>query len=159
MHHNEFAYWLQGYFELRQSADSQAFDEEQIKIITQHLDLVRKVEGTNNEFEGWLRGVLDCYFLSGGHGVLKFQTLIQKRLGELFQHEIDTQYENREELQKIHDGETSLFKPLTEKELKKAKKEAEKKMEEWSEKNRKKAAFAIPPGMPAMPRSDVRYMC
>ena len=36
----EFAYWLQGFFELSKKFNLQSLDETQVQMIKQHLDLV-----------------------------------------------------------------------------------------------------------------------
>jgi hypothetical protein len=36
----EFAYWLQGFFEISKISNLQSLDETQVQIIKEHLDLV-----------------------------------------------------------------------------------------------------------------------
>jgi len=92
MKSNEFTYWLQGYFELRE--DDGALSLSQIKCIKRHIELVQKVEGLEaGLFIFWLTGVLDAInCLETDLDELGITDLIKGKLGEYFKHEIDDSY-------------------------------------------------------------------
>lgn len=113
MKNYEFAYWFQGYFELREADDILTFD--QIECIRKHIKLVEKVEKDNiNGFIMWLKGALDVisHLKSLEDHVLT--NLIKEKLGECFKHEIDNSYGKdlhkvdqdklKEKLDEIHNG-------------------------------------------------------
>lgn len=102
----EFAYWLQGYFELSIGGVSVApiiLSEKQIQIIKNHLALVREVD-RDNSFTSWLNGILEAIEL-GLKIDEKATAKIQERLNSCFQHEIDTTYKgDPKKLAEIHAG-------------------------------------------------------
>lgn len=106
MKHRDFAYWLQGYFELNPTG---GIHSTEARIIRNHLNLVEKVEGELDDFGKWLAVVLETIItISGSKECIKITDLVKKRLAEKFKHEIDPTFENLEELQKIHDGEQTV---------------------------------------------------
>ena len=90
----EFAYWLQGYFELSiggaTSVVPVVLSEKQIQIIKNHLALVREVD-RDNSFTSWLNGILEAIEL-GLKIDEKATAKIQEHLNNCFQHEIDPTY-------------------------------------------------------------------
>lgn len=100
MTNREFMYWLQGYFELSdEQAPRPALTVEQVMVIRNHLNLVRKVEKKLEEFPSWLEGFLDSH-----EGLTAEATdKIKVKLASVFKHEIDPSYKGDQvELNKIH---------------------------------------------------------
>lgn len=101
----EFCYWLQGYFELRES--DRPLSDKQIKIIAVHLrmvDLHDKSDGRSRQFCQYLSNAVSAF---GEVQLSASQTQqVRKLLSEVFVHEIDPSYpsDEIEELQKIHNG-------------------------------------------------------
>ena len=56
MKHNEFVYWLQGYFEL---SKDDLLTKDQINIIRAHIALSKEVTKKKSAFQNWLEGVFD----------------------------------------------------------------------------------------------------
>lgn len=102
MKHAEFAYWLQGAFEI---LEPEYLTAKQAGIIIAHLNLVRKIEGSNNDFEMELRGMLEAAIMAMNEVTTPVLDAIKEKLNGLFRHEIDPSYEgDPQELQAIHDG-------------------------------------------------------
>lgn len=101
----EFAYWLQGYFEITQPA---TVESNKIDIIKKHLSLVFEFDKVNSHIKNF------CYRLSGmlaltrlnEHGLDKDTTeLIKSELSSLFIHSIDPTYGDikmQDKLNEIH---------------------------------------------------------
>jgi hypothetical protein len=105
----EFAYWLQGYFELSPEG-AIVLSERQIQIIKNHLALVREVD-KDNSFTSWLNGILEAIDL-GLRIDEKATTKIQERLNNCFQHEIDPTYKgDPQKLAGIHAGKPGSPRP------------------------------------------------
>lgn len=112
-----FAYWLQGFFELSGDASNE-ITEKRKDIIKKHLELVFKYEKTPSKFCNWLKGFLDA--LGDNNIDYDKKALIRIELNSIFEHEIDLTYGDskmQEDLLNIHnqkpfydnDGKT-LFK-------------------------------------------------
>ena len=104
----EFCYWLQGAFEL---TGLSAFTDGQLKCIRKHLELVLATDQTGQppmavSFCSWLRGVVD--FISAEDG--KHTLAVQSRLHGCFEHAIDHGYQNKEQLDSIHNQPNSGLK-------------------------------------------------
>lgn len=103
----EFAYWLQGFFEL---GESHKMTDRQLEVVSDHLALVftlgvppHSAASTESElFAYWLRDQL----VSGNHTYLVLGMVT--KLKDIFVHEIDPSYTNDPELQAkmnaTHDG-------------------------------------------------------
>ena len=97
MHTNEFCYWLQGYFELKdelESNESKGFPltQKQMECIRRHMDIVKSVDkGNTGPFILWLEGVLS---LAQGSTVDPNHTtdLIRTKLAGIFKDVIDKSY-------------------------------------------------------------------
>lgn len=107
---NEFCYWLQGHFELKEGVDNQ-FSPAQIECVGNHLALVEKVEGSLSGFPAWLHAAMDVQKrMESPKGTVssgdeRFWGAVQRKLAEAFVHEIDPTYGgDPAELQAIHDG-------------------------------------------------------
>lgn len=105
---NEFAYWLQGYFELRE--EDKPLTREQWDVVINHINLVKKVlEGSKRDladalfsnlkenstvaFINWLVGILEAAATPELKVDLDAITpLVKKKLGEQFEHVIDKGY-------------------------------------------------------------------
>jgi acetylglutamate kinase len=84
MKSENFAYWLQGLFEL---ANPQTLSNHQIKLIKNHLNMVKIHEKQLSKFCEWLSDILEFYFLGE---LTEHQTsLIKKKLAQEFIHVID----------------------------------------------------------------------
>jgi len=100
MRTHEFAYWLQGYFELQENTN--ALTRKQAECIVRHAQLVTTVERTRTgNFVSWVRGVLQTAGMidneeSNGAKFEDFSAslteLIRAELHECFKHEIDNKY-------------------------------------------------------------------
>jgi len=108
MKFDQFAYWLQGYFELRN--DHCSLSLEQVSKICNHIKLVETCSKNEpiHSMLGFLKGLLFQYEAASSNQRVAIAQKIQKELSELFKHEIDPKMEPdpkfREELQRIHDG-------------------------------------------------------
>ncbi len=107
MFQNEFSYWVQGFFELRNETeqDNQALTEAQWRCVKKHLELVKTVEKKGlSGFPAWLDGVLTvatCPELVVDQKALT--RLVETKLGEHFQHVIDKTYPGDQKvLNEIH---------------------------------------------------------
>ena len=116
MNPRDFAFWLQGFYELNISCGKDyQFTVEQIKLILKHIELVkaymrdrkkiRSGDYTHDkaQFVFWLEGVL----AASGSNVYQ---LVQTRLSHLFEHVIDKEISgDQDEFNSIHgsapDGE------------------------------------------------------
>jgi hypothetical protein len=104
MKSNEFAYWLQGWFEIGEGP--LAMSPRQKRLVRDHLDLVFKHEGDSgiavSGFCQWLDGVFTVV------GSKQFDTdllaMVQERLNKEFLHVIDQTYpaEQQDALNTIH---------------------------------------------------------
>lgn len=97
MHTNEFVYWFQGYFELKdelESDESKGFPltQKQIECIKRHIDIVKSVDKENTgNFILWLEGVLSLAQYSdidSNHTT----DLIRTELARIFRDVIDKSY-------------------------------------------------------------------
>lgn len=112
MQSRDFCYWLQGYFEIQGIYTSSfgndiSFTQNQLKCITNHLNLVFKCEEFNSsksyQFCLSVRVDLDLNVL--GSRKLDF-VKIRESLNNVFTHEIDNTFTgDKIELQQIHDGD------------------------------------------------------
>ena len=119
MTHQDFYFWLQGYFELRQ--DDSWLDAKQLDCITNHLNLVRKVDGRLKGFASWLDGMLTAFTIAcqGDNEYpdrLSFTKSIQEKLSECFAHEVDGKYDagkqgTKIDLSNIHKPTKPPFDP------------------------------------------------
>jgi len=97
MHTNEFVYWLQGYFELKdelESTESKGFPltRKQMECIRRHMDIVKSVDKENTgNFILWLEGVLSLAQYSD-IDYNDTTDLIRTKLAGIFKHEIDKSY-------------------------------------------------------------------
>ncbi len=93
MKSRDFCYWLQGYFELSAPCNSLATDlsVEQSGIVRQHLNMVLIHEGPQaNPFCHWLHGFFQG--IVGQRASEEQVALIQRRLTDVFVHEIDPSF-------------------------------------------------------------------
>ncbi len=112
MKSNEFAYWLQGFFELGGGAIS-VLNNQQCIILKKHLEMVFKYEKTPSSFCLWLKGFLDSADIACGDPAQldldeDFINLIKAELHKIFKHEIDLTYGNsaiQNELNHIHNNQ------------------------------------------------------
>jgi hypothetical protein len=81
MTNREFLYWLQGYFELDAGA-ARAFTDEQLRLIRNHLNLVKHVDGQLAPFPQKLESLLD----SGAKLDEKTVAMLARELDALFDH-------------------------------------------------------------------------
>jgi hypothetical protein len=119
MKHQDFYFWLQGYFELR--ADDDAFTDVQLDYILNHLNLVKKVDGPLGGFAAWIDGMLSAFVIArragpGYPGQHAFTKSIQEKLSECFAHEVDNKYDAgkhgaKAELAEIHKPHHPPFDP------------------------------------------------
>jgi hypothetical protein len=100
MNNINFAFWLQGFFELR--SQPEPLTQNQVELIYSHLQLAKKVDGKLDSFGAWLEALLDLVKTGSAKLDEKTMELITTKLGELFQHEIDPLYKDGEALNKIH---------------------------------------------------------
>lgn len=105
MNSKDFAYWLQGYFELRTDSTS-ILTETQIKIIKQHLELVKVTDKKLQGFCAWLNTIFELldtlklsFNVSFNEELMKILSI---KLNEEFKHVIDPTYSAQEVLNKIH---------------------------------------------------------
>lgn len=101
----EFAYWLQGYFEITEPA---IIELNKIEIIKKHLDLVFEFDKVNSHIKNF------CYRLSGMLALRRINdqgldedttALIKSELSSLFIHSIDPTYGDakmQDKLNQIH---------------------------------------------------------
>lgn len=109
MHSHEFCYWLQGYFELRETGT--ALTKKQMDCIARHVELVKAVDKTQSgNFVHWIRGVIGTTVVIDRleENKSKFENfsasiteLIKAELANCFKHEIDNKY-GIEGLDQIH---------------------------------------------------------
>ena len=99
----EFAYWLQGYYELAKPTE---LDEEVTTLVKRHLELVLHWDKAPGDLILWLQGVLaltDPKKLDA-----RVTKMIGNRLADIFQHVIDPSYTDDQQqqqlMQDIHDG-------------------------------------------------------
>lgn len=109
----EFAYWLQGYFEIAEPA---TVELSKIEIIKKHLSLVFEFDKVNSHIKNF------CYRLSGMLAIQRINgqcldedttALIKSELSSLFAHSIDPTYGNevvQNKLNQIH-GTSTTTKP------------------------------------------------
>lgn len=109
----EFAYWLQGYFEIAEPA---TVELSKIEIIKKHLSLVFEFDKGNSHMKNF------CYRLSGMLAIRRINgvgldgdmtDLIKSELSSLFVHSIDPTYGDKEtqnKLNQIH-GTSNATKP------------------------------------------------
>lgn len=104
MRSNDFAFWLQGYFELRE--EGLPLNPRQLGIVKAHLALVRETEGKKlGGFPEWLQGTLDA--MGDQPMDERLLRLVEKRLANEFEHVIDPLYEkgkNKQNLDWLHGG-------------------------------------------------------
>lgn len=103
MKHNEFCYWLQGYFEIGALEHNVThLGKDGLECVERHLALVEKVEGKKlTGFAAWLGGFLAHAGCCDAKDVEK----IRARLAEEFQHVIDPSYGGDQDgLNAIHHG-------------------------------------------------------
>ncbi len=99
-----FCYWLQGYFEILNQDNLEAW---QYKIIDRELNRITEDLGL---YTNWLRLVVDEVVLSNFDVSImqRFTPIIKEELNLIFLHVIDDTYEaeghSKEILQNIHDG-------------------------------------------------------
>ena len=104
----DFAYWLQGYFEI---AEPKVLDVKATELVKRHLGLVFKYEKKPTmNFPIWLNGFLEI----GKPDELNEAVLniIKKELNSLFKHEIDPLYGDnimQHELNSIHNNKPSFL--------------------------------------------------
>ncbi len=118
MKSTEFAYWLQGFFEL--SGDSiKELNEKHCVLIKKHLELVFTYDKTPSKFCIWLKGVLDSADIACGNSEdlelnQDFTNLIKKELASIFKHEIDSSYGSdiQDALNNIHSNtnESTIYR-------------------------------------------------
>jgi hypothetical protein len=100
----EFAYWLQGYFEI--SEDVTEINERRLSIIKAHLSLVFEYDKEPSKFIHWLKGFLD----GANHNSLtpELTDKVKKELHSIFKHVIDPSYTNdpkkQNEMNAIHNS-------------------------------------------------------
>ena len=92
MRNNELCYWLQGYLELRGSADKGPLTKAQLKTIRAHVALVKKVEQRLDGFSAWLDVVLDLLKEKGDECDAATHSAIERKLSATFKHDIDGGY-------------------------------------------------------------------
>jgi hypothetical protein len=112
----EFAYWLQGYFEI--NGESQSLSEAQAKQISEKASAVgpetSTVEVAAYSFVKYVEGMLFPVSQGmAGSDFLKGTTeQIKTKLHDLFVHSIDPSYEGEQDLyHAIHGSQGSGFKP------------------------------------------------
>lgn len=101
MKHAEFAYWLQGFFELSDLEGNVSISAKQAESISRHALLAKEVEGEFNSLEAFTYGALVA---SKGLDFVQSDVVksIRTQLADLFKHVIDSSYENQVDLNKIH---------------------------------------------------------
>ena len=122
MKSTDFAYWLQGFFELSHLTEAPrplelVLQKNHYECIQDHINLVKTYEGEKVlPFVHWLEGFIAGYLVSsttddsntGYKQAVNTTKEIQTRLGNLFAHEIDPSYgkekEKQEALNKAHNG-------------------------------------------------------
>jgi hypothetical protein len=102
MTNKEFCYWLQGLFEL---GEPKELTVKQMKAIQAHINLARQVDGSLNEFTGWLEGVLEIWQHLKTDLPSEVVVKIKDRLSSKFQHDIDPSYPgDQADLNETHSG-------------------------------------------------------
>lgn len=114
----EFCYWLQGHFELQ--IEIEKLNSKQLEIIQRHLDLVFECSKMTKQdkstdaygFCNWLQGFLESKELS--EYTKGDASLIQDKLNNIFQHEIDLTYTKDKKQQTtmntIHNPDSTLLR-------------------------------------------------
>lgn len=104
MKSTEFAYWLQGWFEIGEGP--LVMSSRQKQIIRKHLDMVLKHDSSISPFCAWVDGVLTAL----GENDLDAEMLakVQERLNNQFLHVIDKSYpaEQQKVLNIIHGNDS-----------------------------------------------------
>jgi len=121
MNHQDFYFWLQGYFELRD--DEKFLNHKQMETVQCHLNLVKKQDGPLRGFAAWLDGMFSAFKIAcdGDNDYpdrLSFTNSIAERLNECFEHEVDSKYDKndpdtKQELANIHKPTRPPFGPDT----------------------------------------------
>jgi hypothetical protein len=128
MKFDQFAYWLQGYFELGDHFDAESLEASKTKkatpflTITQvqcvkshiqlHFECVLRENEQPEPFICWLEGSLNYYDKLPVPEQANVVREIRERLNNLFIHKIDPQMPgDKDSLQDIHDGKGSKEKP------------------------------------------------
>lgn len=120
MKSTEFAYWLQGFFELNHLTEGTGLKDlilqkGHYECIQDHINLVKTYESEKvMPFVHWLEGFIAGYLVSSTTDdnnaeytrAVNTTKEIQTRLGNLFAHEIDPSYgkEKQEAMNKVHSG-------------------------------------------------------
>ena len=84
MNNREFLFWLQGYFELDAGA-TRLFTSEQLRLIRNHLNLVRQVDGHLEPFAQKLEEMLDT-LERGGPLAQNLMAVLGRELDSQFTH-------------------------------------------------------------------------
>lgn len=103
----DFAYWLQGYFELFPTASADiTLDDGQERCVRRHIDLVCVTEKEPSQLTADIRAALDVGIAmsnAGGKGArAAMTTVIRERLAHYFEHVIDKQHPQPEKAQAAH---------------------------------------------------------
>lgn len=114
MKFDQFAYWLQGHFELgalTAGVYSRILTTAQARSIKAHIQLYLECASREEEnlepFICWLDGILTYYDKLPEFEQESLVVELQKRLNNLFEHKIDPHMPgDKNFLQDIHDGET-----------------------------------------------------
>lgn len=84
----EFAYWLQGFFEITETKVTE-LSVGQVNMINKHLELVFKCDKTPSIFCSWLKGFVEACDKPMKEDKL---TIVRLKLHNEFQHVIDPSY-------------------------------------------------------------------
>jgi hypothetical protein len=107
MQYRDFAYWLQGYFELTEST---SINQKQLQIIKNHINLTLKFNERNDhaisskakDFVKWFDGFLFSY---NENLIVSDIKPVADKLNSVFEHEIDASMPDKDgKLQITHDG-------------------------------------------------------
>lgn len=108
MKNTDFAYWLQGYFEIKNQDES--LTREQALLILEKITLTRDTKTPAEEntasFVQECKTILEFSSSEGNSGMLAHATeSIRTKLNDVFEHVIDPSYEgDQKKFNKIHDG-------------------------------------------------------
>jgi len=107
MKNAEFAYWLQGFFEIQEASGNKVsvVSKEQLNIIRNHLNLTKEADQEYADFILWADGFLTGHEHSDETD-LKGKKLVafREELNKNFKHVLDNRFGDKETLQKLHDG-------------------------------------------------------
>jgi len=111
----EFAYWLQGFFEI---SEPETIEKSKAEMIKKHLDLVFEFDKDNSHIKNFcyrLSGMLSVKTLAGESLDEDTTQLVKSELSSLFAHVIDPTYGDKatqDKLNGLHNTNTIKPKPV-----------------------------------------------